>query len=182
MIWLLVLIVWQRNMECLNLSMTVKKQEIPAYDPRGIKGQGLAYATSNRGGCHVRAYLISPEILALPEKLDKFSYESKPLWVKIFQDLTAAIDSLGLCLFTSFALNADDYAELYSCVTGIKITGNDLLLAGDRIWKLEKLFNLKSGLKFDDDTLPERLLKTLYRKVPQKGMFTNLKELLSFLL
>lgn len=161
-----------------ELSMTVKKQELPAYDPRGIKGQGLAYATSNRGGCHVRAYLISPEILALPEKLDKFSYEGKPLWVKIFQDLTAAIDSLGLCLFTSFALNADDYAELYSLVTGMKISANDVLVAGDRIWNLEKVFNLKAGVTPAEDTLPLRLLNDGIAEGPAKGHVHELSEVL----
>jgi len=77
--------------------MSVKKQEMPAYDPRGAQGQALAYATSNRGGCHVRGYLISPEILGSPEKLDPFVVEGKGQWVKIFQDLTAVIDSEGLC-------------------------------------------------------------------------------------
>ncbi|KKK68396.1 hypothetical protein LCGC14_2944470, partial [marine sediment metagenome] len=83
-----------------ELSMSVKKLELPAYDPRGAQGHGLQYATSNRGGCHVRGYLISPEILGVPEKLDPFSIEGKAVWVKLFQDLTAVIDSLGLCLFT----------------------------------------------------------------------------------
>lgn len=161
-----------------ELSMTVKKQELPAYDPRGIKGQGLAYATSNRGGCHVRAYLISPEILALPEKLDKFDLSGKPIWVKVFQDLTAAIDSLGLCLFTSFALNAEDYAKLYSLVTGIEITQEDILLAGDRIWNIEKLFNLKSGLSKADDTLPARLLANPIANGPAKGHIHELDKLL----
>ncbi|NMR95852.1 aldehyde ferredoxin oxidoreductase, partial [Vibrio parahaemolyticus] len=89
-----------------ELSMSVKKQELPAYDPRGVQGHGLEYATSNRGGCHVRGYMISPEILGSPEKLDRFTLEGKAEWVKVFQDLTAVIDSLGVCLFTSFALGA----------------------------------------------------------------------------
>ncbi len=161
-----------------EVSMTVKKQEIPAYDPRGIKGQGLAYATSNRGGCHVRAYLISPEILALPEKLDKFSYENKALWVKIFQDLTASIDSLGLCLFTSFALNAEDYANLYTLVTGFKMTAEEILEAGDRIWNLERMFNQSAGIKPEEDTLPDRLLNDPIPEGPAKGHVHELDKLL----
>lgn len=161
-----------------ELSMTVKKQEIPAYDPRAIKGQGLAYATSNRGGCHVRAYLISPEILALPEKLDKLSYENKPLWVKIFQDFTALIDSSGMCLFTSFALNADDYAKLLSLTTGIEYSANDILLAGDRIWNLERLFNLKAGIDGSFDTLPKRLLEEGITSGPVKGHVHELHRVL----
>ena len=161
-----------------ELSMSVKKQELPAYDPRGIKGQGLAYATSNRGGCHVRAYLISPEILALPEKLDKFSLENKPVWVRIFQDLTASIDSLGLCLFTSFAVNAEEYAKLYSLVTGIEMTQEDILMAGDRIWNLERMFNYASGLTQADDVLPKRLLNDPIADGPAKGHVHELDKLL----
>ncbi|WP_026476909.1 aldehyde ferredoxin oxidoreductase family protein [Alkaliphilus transvaalensis] len=161
-----------------ELSMSVKKQELPAYDPRGIQGQGLAYATSNRGGCHVRAYLISPEILALPEKLDRFALEGKPEWVKIFQDLTASIDSLGLCLFTSFAMGPQDYADMYNAVCGTDHTAESILEAGERIWNLEKLFNLESGLSIADDTLPKRLLEEGIVDGPSKGNVARLGELL----
>ena len=109
-----------------ELSMSVKKQEMPAYDPRGIQGIGLNYATSNRGGCHVRGYMISPEVLGLPELLDRFATDGKDVWTKIFQDLTAFIDSSGLCLFTSFALGAQDYADLLNGVTGWSITAEDV--------------------------------------------------------
>ena len=159
-------------------SMSVKKQELPAYDPRAIQGQGLAYATSNRGGCHVRAYLISPEILALPEKLDRFEANGKPEWVKIFQDLTAAIDSTGMCLFTSFAMNADDYADMINAVTGFDYDAASLLAAGDRIWNMEKLFNINSGLGKADDTLPKRLLEEGIPDGPSKGNLSQLDEML----
>lgn len=159
-------------------SMSVKKQELPAYDPRAIQGQGLAYATSNRGGCHVRAYLISPEILALPEKLDRFEANGKPEWVKIFQDLTAAIDSTGMCLFTSFAMNADDYADMINAVTGFDYDAASLLAAGDRIWNMEKLFNIDSGLGKADDTLPKRLLEEGIVDGPSKGSLSQLSEML----
>jgi len=85
-------------------SMSVKKQEFPAYDARGVQGMGLQYATSNRGACHVRGYLISPEILGSPQKLDPFETEEKAGWVKTFQDLTAVVDSAGLCLFKHLCL------------------------------------------------------------------------------
>jgi len=101
-----------------EFSMSVKKLELPAYDPRGVMGHGLQYATSNRGGCHVRGYMISPEILGIPQQLDRFSLEGKATWVKAFQDLTAVIDSLGVCLFTSFALNADDYRDMFNAIVG----------------------------------------------------------------
>ncbi len=161
-----------------ELSMSVKKQELPAYDPRGIQGQGLQYATSNRGGCHVRGYLISPEILALPQSLDRFSLEGKATWTKIFQDLTATIDSMGLCLFTSFALGADDYAELLNAVCGTEHTGDTILESGDRIWNLEKMFNLESGVDPSQDTLPKRLLEEPITSGPSKGWVTKLDQML----
>ena len=161
-----------------ELSMTVKKQELPAYDPRGIQGHGLQYATSNRGGCHVRGYMISPEILGVPEKLDRFSLDGKPKWTKIFQDLTAAIDSVGLCLFTSFAMSADDYANTYNAVCGTDLTGADFIQSGERIWNLEKMFNLKAGIDPSQDTLPKRLLKDPIPGGPSKGWVHKLGELL----
>jgi len=159
-----------------ELAMTVKKLELPAYDPRGIQGHGLQYATSNRGGCHVRGYMISPEILGLPEKLDRLSLDGKPAWAKIFQDFTAAIDSSGLCLFTSFAMGADDYAALVNAVCGTEITGADFVKAGERIWNMEKLFNIKAGV--EADTLPKRLLEDPIIEGPSKGWVHKLDQLL----
>lgn len=157
-----------------ELSMTVKKQELPAYDPRGAQGQGLSYATSNRGGCHVRGYMISPEILALPQALDRFTTDDKAAWTKVFQDLTAVIDSLGLCLFTSFALGAPDYAQMYSAATGVETTPEEILKKGERIWNMEKMFNLEAGITPEMDTLPKRLLEEPVSEGPSKGEVTRL--------
>ena len=153
-----------------ELSMSVKSQELPAYDPRGIQGHGLAYATAVRGGDHVYAYLIAPEVLGSPEKLDPFVTTGKAAWVKIFQDLTAAIDASGMCLFTSFALNADDYASLISASTGMPCDAADLLKSGERIWNLQKLYNIRAGFGRDDDTLPKRLLDEPLQEGAPKGM------------
>ena len=161
-----------------EFSMTVKKQELPAYDPRGVQGHGLAYATSNRGGCHVRAYLISPEIVGLPEKLDPQEITGKPAWVKIFQDLTAVIDSAGLCLFSSFALGAQDYADLLNAALGNSWSADDVLQIGERIWNLEREFNLNAGTDPATDTLPARLLKDPVTAGPNKGSVHRLAELL----
>ena len=157
-----------------ELSMSSKKQEMPAYDPRGVQGQGLSYATSNRGGCHVRGYMISPEILGSPEKLDRFTTNGKATWTKIFQDLTATIDSLGLCLFTSFALGAPQYARMLSAATGEEVTVEGLLQKGERIWNLERMFNLEAGITPDQDTLPKRLLEDPVTDGPSKGEVTKL--------
>ena len=153
-----------------EFSITVKKQELPAYDPRGIQGIGLTYAVSNRGACHVRGYLISPEVLGIPEKLDPWVTEGKAQWGKIFHDLTAAIDSSGMCLFTSFALGAGDYADMLKHGAGMDLDADSLLEAGDRIWTLERLFNLREGLDpARDDTLPVRLLEEPIPKGPAEG-------------
>jgi aldehyde:ferredoxin oxidoreductase len=162
-----------------ELSMSVKKQELPAYDPRGAQGHALEYATSNRGGCHVRGYMISPEILGLPEKLDPFAVEGKGQWVKTFQDLTAVIDSEGLCLFTSFALGADDYAAMLAAATGFNYTTEEVMRAGDRVWNLEKLWNIKIGMTKKDDYLPPRFMNEPMPEGAAKGQIVHIEELLS---
>ncbi len=161
-----------------EVSMSVKKQEIPAYDARGIQGIGVTYATSNRGGCHVRGYLVSPEILGLPEQLDRTTTEGKAIWCKIFQDLTAVIDSMGLCLFSSFALGAPQYANLLNAATGTTYTPEQLLEVGDRIYNIERQFNKLAGMKPEDDKLPKRLLEDPIPEGPSKGMVSKLAEIL----
>lgn len=159
-------------------SMSVKGLELPAYDPRGAQGHGLQYATSNRGGCHVRGYMISPEILGIPEKLDRFSLEGKALWVKRMQDLTALIDSLGVCLFTSFALGAEEYRDLYNAIAGRDLTTEAVFQAGERIWNLERVFNLRAGIGAASDTLPKRFLSEPVLEGASKGQVHRLAELL----
>ncbi|WP_297597932.1 aldehyde ferredoxin oxidoreductase family protein [uncultured Cetobacterium sp.] len=161
-----------------ELSMSVKKQELPAYDARGIQGIGLNYATSNRGGCHVRGYMISPEILAHPQLLDRTKIDDKATWTKIFQDLTAVIDSMGMCLFTSFALGADNYANFLNAGTGTTHTVDSLLEVGERIYNLERLFNQKAGMKSEDDTLPKRLTDVPIVDGPSKGQKNQLNKML----
>lgn len=157
-----------------ELSMSVKKQEMPAYDPRGVKGIGLNYATSNRGGCHVRGYTISPEVLGIPEKLDNLTTDGKPAWVKLFQDLTAAVDASGICLFCTFGIGAPELSSQLTTATGVDYSVDKILQAGERIWNLERLFNLKAGLTKDDDTLPPRLLKEPMKIGPNKGHINEL--------
>lgn len=164
---------------CPQYSMSVKKQEMPAYDGRGVQGIGLNYATSNRGGCHVRGYTVSPEVVGLPEKIDPRETASKPQWVKTFQDLTAAIDSSGMCLFTSFALGADEYAAFLKAATGFDYDAQSVLTAGERIWNLERMYNLREGLDpMKEDTLPGRLLEEPIPAGPSKGMVSRLGEML----
>lgn len=158
-----------------ELSMSVKKQEIPAYDARAIQGIGITYATSNRGGCHVRGYMISPEVLGLPEQLDRETVEGKAQWAKIFQDLTSVIDSMGMCLFSSFALGAPEYAALLNAGTGTNYDVNGLLEVGDRIYNLERMFNKAAGMKPEDDRLPKRIAEDEIVNGPSKGMHSQIK-------
>ncbi len=161
-----------------EFSITVKKQEFPAYDGRGAQGMGLQYATSNRGACHVRGYMTAPEILGSPVKLDPFETKEKASWDKIFQDLTAALDSSGICLFTTFAIGGPEIAEYLKAATGMEIDNDELMKIGERIWNLERLFNLKAGLTGKDDTLPQRLLKEPISSGPAKGKVVELDKML----
>jgi len=105
--------------------------------------------------------------------------EGKAQWGKIFHDLTAAIDSSGMCLFTSFALGAGDYADMLKHGAGFDLDADSLLEAGDRIWTLERLFNLREGLDpARDDTLPARLLKEPIPDGPAKGKVSRIGEMI----
>lgn len=157
-----------------EISMSVKKQEMPAYDARAIQGIGITYATSNRGGCHVRGYMISPEVLGLPEQLDRTVTTDKAAWAKTFQDLTAVIDSMGHCLFTSFAMGAPEYTDLLNAATGTTWTVEEMLNIGDRIYNIERMFNKAAGMKPEDDRLPKRLLEEPVSDGPSEGMVSQL--------
>ncbi|MCL2826562.1 MAG: aldehyde ferredoxin oxidoreductase C-terminal domain-containing protein, partial [Eggerthellaceae bacterium] len=159
-----------------ELSMTAKKQEMPAYDGRGIQGMGLEYATSNRGGCHVRGYLTSPEILGVPFKTDPLVTQGKGALCKTFQDLTALIDSSGCCLFITFACGPPEVAAEYRACVGTDESDEEILLKGERIWNLEKLFNIAAGV--EKDTLPPRLLREALPAGPAKGKVVELDVML----
>ena len=161
-----------------ELSMTVKGQEFPAYDGRGLQGMGLAYATSNRGACHLRGYMVSPEVLGIPVKMEPQATEGKPAMLKAFQDLTAVVDSSGLCLFTTFAWGLQDIQPQIQAACEGDWSEERLLLIGERIWNLERQFNLAAGLTGKDDTLPPRLLKEPAKTGPQKGAVCKLDTML----
>ena len=161
-----------------ELSMSVKKLEIPGYDPRGIKGIGLAYATSNRGACHVRGYTCGAEVYGWPTKVDPLTYEGKAELCKKVQDATAVINAIGMCVFTSFALQFSDYCSLLRAVTGLTYSDDAILKAGERIWNLERLFTLKAGYTNRDDTLPPRLLNEPIPSGPAKGEVCDLHQML----
>ncbi|MFW9907920.1 MAG: aldehyde ferredoxin oxidoreductase family protein [Candidatus Thorarchaeota archaeon] len=144
-----------------ELAMHAKGLEIPAYDPRGVQGHALGYATSNRGGCHLRSYLIGPEIMGSPVLVDRDRTNGKPGLVKLYQDLSAAMDTMIVCRFTNFAWPVDIYAEMVSASTGLEMTGHEFLKIGERIWNLERMFNIREGFGTKDDRLPPRFSKPL---------------------
>jgi len=161
-----------------ELSMAVKSQEFPAYDSRGIQGMGLTYATSNRGACHLRSYTVASEVLGIPEKTDPLVPDGKAGLVKAFQDATAAFDSSGLCLFTSFAWSLEDVAPQVDAACDGEWTAEKLLEVGERVWNLERQFNNAAGFTAKDDNLPARLLKDAAKVGPAKGLTNQLGKML----
>ena len=145
-----------------ELAMTCKGQGIPAYDPRGLKGMGLGYATSNRGACHLRAYTPAAELGVMPYgslKVDPLAWKGKGGLVKVFQDVHAFSDSMDLCKFSAFAMGAEEYAQQYSAMTGVPFTTDDVLKTGERIYNLERHYNNLAGFGAGSDTLPKRFLE-----------------------
>ncbi|GBD13939.1 putative oxidoreductase YdhV [bacterium HR24] len=162
-----------------ELFMGVKKQDFAAYDPRGAKGMGLGYATSNRGACHLRGYTMSVEWFAPPnQRLDPFSIEGKAQAQKTFQDKAACEDSSGICTFTTFALTPDKLCALYNAATGEDLDLEAWNLAGERIWNLERMFNIRAGLGRKDDTLPPRMLKEPLTGGAVQGQVVELEPML----
>jgi aldehyde:ferredoxin oxidoreductase len=161
-----------------DLSMSVKGQEFPAYDARGIQGMGLTYATSNRGACHLRSYTVASEILGIPEKTDPLSSDGKAGLVIAFQDATGAVDSAGICLFTTFAWSMDNIAPQINAACEGEWTVERLLEVGERIWNLERKFNLDAGFTGKDDNLPKRILKDAAKSGPAEGKVNQLDKML----
>jgi len=140
-------------------AMQVKKLELPGYDPRGALGMALGYATSNRGGCHLRAYMIGPEIFGKPKLLNRLTLADKAGLLPVFQNFFAAMDSLVVCKFITFGAGEEELAAILGSVTGVYFSAQDLLRIGERIWNLERLFNQREGFSAGDDTLPERFFR-----------------------
>src|ERR1035437_5482296 len=161
-----------------DLSMSVKGQEFPAYDSRGIQGMGLAYATSNRGACHLRGYTVASEVFGIPVKTDPLVTEGKADLVKAFQDATAVFDSAGVCVFTTFAWTMADLQPQLAAACDEAFTLDNLAVIGERIWNLERDFNNRAGFTNLDDTLPKRLLTEPAKTGPAKGLVNGLDKML----
>jgi len=161
-----------------ELAMAVKGQALPAYDPRGLKGMGLGYATSNRGACHLRAYVAAAELGVVPIEADPLEWKGKGALVKAFQDIHAFSDSLDLCKFSAFAEGLEDYAAQYAGATGKSFSAEDANTAGERIYNLERYYNNLAGFREGSDTLPERFTSEPSTLAGSKGHVSELAPML----
>jgi aldehyde:ferredoxin oxidoreductase len=161
-------------------AMQVKGLELPAYDPRGAMGHALAYATSNRGGCHLRGFMVGWEVLGSPKLLPRFNLSGKTdILVKI-QNNSRVTDSLVTCKFQEYSVGFDHLVRLLSAATGINYTISSLQKIGERIWNLERIFNLREGFTKTNDTLPPRFLNEPVEKGPSSGHVVDIETLLEY--
>jgi aldehyde:ferredoxin oxidoreductase len=151
----------------------VKGLELPGYDPRGMKGQALSYAISDRGGCHLRSNTLRTEVLGIPQVIDRYAYEGKAEMVREVLLQYTTFDCLISCIFGGFAISLKDYADGVSSVTGCPTTVKELRIIAERAWNLTRLFNNREGFRRKDDTLPERLFTETSTRGPSSGQVVD---------
>lgn len=152
-----------------NFAVQIKGLEIPGYDPRGSFGMAIAYATSDRGACHQRAWTVKAELK--DPSLDRFSFKNKAKMVKDVQDERSAFFSLVLCDFAP--ISEENCVEMWNYASGFNHSVESYLKAGERIWNLIRLFNLREGMDPTEDDLPVRLLKESFTKGHAKNILIN---------
>ena len=168
-------------------AIQVKGMEMSGYDPRGSWGQGLSYAVANRGACHLSSALFTLEVIM--GFVNPYQTRAKPNLVRFFEDLYAAVNSLPICQFTSYAyilepplvkftprpvikwlmenlpeaailvMDLSSFSRQFEVVGGVRLGGRAFLQAGARIHTLERMLNVREGISRKDDTLPERMLE-----------------------
>jgi len=170
----------ERIKEARHFAMHVKGLELPAYDPRGSTGMALAYATSDRGGCHLRSWPIGDELLATEDRMDLSSKEFKAELVKTQQDLFCTVNCSGMCLFATFAVNLKQITPFLHSATGIESFGSsdDVMKIGERVNNLVRLFNIREGLTKDLDTLPKRFFSEPLKEGPCRDHVVELDQLI----
>ena len=169
-----------------RFAMQVKGLELPAYDSRAAKITGLAFATANRGGDHITGYVQGPTFLASPFLVIEDSEIQDPLVenpdetrvVKELEDVLTTFDALGSCKFMGMGSDAEEITDIIKAVTGWEFGVADLRKAGERIYNLERAFNVREGMTRADDTLPKRLLEDPLPEGPAEGHVNNLEALL----
>lgn len=160
-----------------DFAIHVKGLELPAYDPRASKGMALAYAVSDRGGCHLRSWPVADEIMNTSTFMGLQTTEHKAELVKSQHDMNCLVNCSGLCMFATFAMSLEQLTPLFHAATGIEAFGSAeaLLEAGERVNNLTRLFNLREGLTPDMDTLPGRFAKEPLNGGPHKGVVVDVK-------
>ncbi len=160
-------------------AIQVKGLELPAYDPRGAMGHALGYATSNRGGCHLTGYMVAMEVFSAPKKIPRFTLGGKPDLLVLKQNQSAIEDSLVSCKFAGYSLGFDFQSRFVSAITGIDFNIPRLLEIGERIYNLERMFNVKAGFSNKDDKLPKRFIDTPLKNGLSKNRTVQLNEMLN---
>lgn len=167
-----------KDYEHMESFMGAKGRELPPYDPRGIQGMGLHFATSNSGAYHLDGFTVIDEVLGIHGEPHPLETEGKAWKVKLFQDLTAVLNAMGICPLSLMCIWIDDMVTMVNDVLETHYEVDDILKIGERIWNLERLFNIKAGFTGADDTLSERLLSEPIPDGPAKGSILHLDKLL----
>jgi len=164
--------------------MQVKGLGLPAHDPRAYNSVALGYATSNRGACHVQGFthiferVVTEPALGIDEVGDRFGTE-KGKFVGDLQNLMALYDSLTICKFNLFGgVKVQRLAQWFEMITDMEMDHQELLLAGERIYNVKRLLNLRWGVTPKMDTLPKRVLSQAKKEGPSKGNLPPLDRML----
>ena len=166
--------------ESERFAIHVKGLEFPAYDVRGIKGLGLAFAVSVRGACHLTAMAQAIELVGRYWKLegiDRLSSEWKGYEIKTAEDLTTTYDIFGVCKFSRNMFFLEGFPEIWHAVTGVPKRDSDVMVMGERVYTLQKMFNVREGMDRKDDTLPYRVTHEPIPKGPSEGAVVTEAEL-----
>ena len=150
-----------------ELFMGVKGQEFAGYDSRALQGMGLGYATSNRGACHLKHNVFA-------EDMEDQTGEGKAKPCKESQDRQCVVDSTGLCMFTTGRWGFESHQRLIDAACEGDWSMERLMMLGERVWNVERGFNMSAGLTKADDTLPRRMLEEAAPSGTAKGQVTEL--------
>jgi aldehyde:ferredoxin oxidoreductase len=140
-----------------KFAMHSKGLEFPGFDVRGLKATALSFAVSTRGADHMSAAVFGPEIRG---RINRFKFEKgQGEFVAEKENNLTIYDLLMVCKFSgSLWMNVySDLTQLYTLVTGIPLTAKELLTAGERVWNMEKIYNMREGWSRKDDSLPPRV-------------------------
>ncbi|MBN2168549.1 MAG: aldehyde ferredoxin oxidoreductase family protein [Actinobacteria bacterium] len=189
-------------------AMTVKGLEMSGYDPRGSWGQGLAYATCPYGGSHIGSMMVAPESQGKPVEINPTSAGGKSEATAFSQNMFSALDCLVACHRACYCVstvpgfttrlpqwvinfvtsnfprishnfvNMSEYYSALSYITGVRFNRSTFLLAGERVFNMERLFNLREGFTSKDDILPLRFIGEPFREGPSAGNVVPLTKLL----